>query len=98
MPAAFKTTILRNGSFIIFLVIATAWMNAYVVFFLLGAFAVTLPDRPLSPTIYAPGHRILPVMELSLVIYVCALIEALLMQRRARHAPRPQAPDPSSTV
>lgn len=30
MPAALKTTILRNGPFIVFLVIATVWMNTRI--------------------------------------------------------------------
>lgn len=68
-----------------------------VLSFLLGGFAVTFLTG-LSPTIYASSHRILLVMELSLVVYVCALIEALLIRIRARPVPRLQVPDPSSAA
>ncbi|MFT8717453.1 hypothetical protein [Gluconobacter potus] len=68
-----------------------------VLSFLVGGFAVTFLTG-LSPTIYASSHRILLVMELGLVVYVCALIEALLIPLRARNALRPQVPDPSSAA
>lgn len=65
--------------------------------FLLGGFAVTLLTG-LSPTIYASSHRILLVMELSLVVYSCGLIGTLLTHMRTHYTPRWQTPDPSSAT
>ncbi|MFT8611268.1 hypothetical protein [Gluconobacter oxydans] len=62
-----------------------------VLSFLLGGFAVTFLTG-LSPTIYASSHRILLVMELGLVVYVCALIEALFTQLRGAPCSAPASP------
>lgn len=65
--------------------------------FLAGGFGVTLLTG-LSPTIYVSSKRILLVMDLALVVYACSLVEALLTQFRARHAPHQKDRGPSSAA
>ncbi|MCP1272948.1 hypothetical protein NKW43_04510 [Gluconobacter albidus] len=51
--------------------------------FLTGGFIITILTG-LSPTIYASSHRILLVLDLTLLLYTCGLIHTLLTQTQAR--------------